>query len=75
MTREQLTQVNKGIEEWGLENVENIILIKSGATNGDVVKVSFPNMKVDVAGGVVKADRNTRFDLGWWNALYKRSWE
>ena len=75
MTSEQLMQANKCIEEWGLENVENIILIKSGATNGYVVKAAFPNMKVDVAGGVVKADRNTRFDLGWWDAPYERRWE
>ena len=75
MTREQLMQVNKCIEKWDLENIENIILIKNVATNGDVVKEAFPNMKVDIASGVVKADRNTRFDLGWWNAPYERRWE
>ena len=41
MTSEQLMEVNKGIEEWGLENVENVILIKSGATNGDVIKTFY----------------------------------
>ena len=75
MTSEQLFEVNKGLEEWGLENVANIILIKSGATNGDIVRAAFPNMETDIAGGVVKADRNTRFDLGWWNAPYIRRWE
>ena len=75
MTSNQLMEANKVIEEWGLENIENVILIKSGATNGDVVKAAFPNMKVDVAGGVMKADRHTRFDLGWYNAPYERSWE
>ena len=78
MTNEQLMEVNKSIEEWGLENVENVILIKNGATNGDVVKAMFPN------GTTAKFATFMRFIDGehyfncsedWWNALYKRSWE
>ena len=74
MTSEQLMEVNKGIEEWGLENVENVILIKNGATNGDVVKAMFPN------GTTAKFVTFMRFIDGehyfncsedWWNAPYK----
>ena len=43
----------------------------NNATNGDVIKIIFPNMKVDISGGVVKSDRYTQFDLSWWNAPYK----
>ena len=38
MTKEQLREVNKSLGEIGLENVQNIVLIKNGATNGDIIK-------------------------------------
>lgn len=62
MTREQLMKVNKDIEEWGLENIENYVLIKSGATNGDVIMTLFPN----------EYDFETDFDEEWWNAPYQK---
>lgn len=74
MTSEQLMEVNKGIEEWGLENVENVILIKSGATNGDVMKAIFkPNRITRVDDDIVHIDYD--FTSEWWNAPYERSWK
>ena len=57
-------------EEW--KAIHNGTPIPDNATNGDVVKAMFPNMKVDVSGGVVRADRYTQFDLSWWNASYQK---
>ena len=80
MTNEQLMEVNKSIEEWGLENVENVILIKNGATNGDVIKVLYPNADIEIHNITVYVIFDMRsnvisFNLDWWNAPYKRSWE
>ena len=69
MTSEQLIEVNKGIEEWGLENVKNIILIKSGATNGDVIKALFKPNWIRRMDDVVIEDYE--FNADWWNAPYK----
>lgn len=70
MTSEQLMEVNKGIEKWGLENVENIILIKSGATNGDVIKAIFEPNRIKRMDDVVTEEYE--FDADWWNAPYER---
>lgn len=77
MTIEQLREVNRGLEDMGLENIESIMLIKEGATKGDLIKAAFPNAEVDAdpyspsvdirCGGVLimRVDRNV------WNAPYK----
>lgn len=67
-----IKDVNDGCD-WFEEDKEYSyrIEIPDNATNGDVIKMVFPNMKVDVSGGVIKSDRYTQFDLSWWNALYK----
>lgn len=70
MTSEQLTEVNKGIEEWGLENVENVILIKSGATNGDVIKALFKPNWIRRMDDVVREEYE--FNEVWWNTPYKK---
>ena len=54
------------------EPCEDAISISDNATNGDVIKAIFPNMGVDIAGGVVKANGYTQFDLSWWNAPYQK---
>ena len=76
----QLMEVNKGIEEMGLENIKNIILIKNRATNGDVVKAAFPNAKivetdleVFLYTGTREKDEDIQiFDTEWWNAPYQK---
>lgn len=54
-----------------LDVLSRCVEISDNATNGDIIKIIFPNMKVDISGGVVKSDRYTQFDLSWWNAPYK----
>lgn len=46
MTREQLREVEKDLVKTGLENIQNIVFIKNGATNGDVMKIIFPKIGV-----------------------------
>ena len=41
MTKEQLREVEKDLVKTGLENIQNIVLIKNGATNSDVIKGIF----------------------------------
>ncbi len=74
MTREHLREVNKGLGEIGLENVQNIVLIKNGATNGDIIKTMFPNVDIEIHNITVYVifDNVVSFDLDWWNALYER---
>ena len=80
MTREQLREVNKDLGEIGLENVQNIILVKNGATNGEVIKTMFNTMEehfydedrmIDVY-GLDRSDDPSTFYADWWNALYER---
>ena len=82
MTREQLREVEKDLVKTGLENIQNIMLIKNDATNGDVIKGLYSDTEVDDFGdfgkdavidiyGVDKGEYLTvRKD--WWNALYER---
>ena len=79
MTREQLMEVNKCLEEWGLENVENVILIKSGATNGDMIKALYPNADYyqyysDCIEGIEmeSAFSFADFDRKWWDMPYQK---
>lgn len=75
MTKEQLREVEKDLVKTGLENVQNIVLIKNGATNGDIIKAIFPNIDIEIHNitAYVIFDSNViSFDLDWWNALYER---
>ena len=72
MTHEQLFEVNKTIEEWGLKNVENIILIKSATTNGDMLKALFPNERIGHCEDCTDLGDIATFDDNWWNALYQK---
>ena len=71
MTREQLREVNKGLEEIGLENIQNITFIKNGVTNGDVIKAIFKPNRVERTDDDVIVE-NYDFNEDWWNALYER---
>lgn len=76
MTREQLREVEKDLVKTGLENVQNIVLIKNGATNGDIIKTIFSNADIEIHNITVYVIFDMRsnvisFDLDWWNALYK----
>ena len=80
MTKEQLREVEKDLIKTGLENVQNIVLIKNGATNSDVIKGIFDiteehfydeDRMVDVY-GLDRTDDPSTFYADWWNALYER---
>ena len=80
MTREQLREFEKDLVKTGLENVQNIVLIKNGATNSDVIKKIFgiteehfydEDRMVDVY-GLDRTDDPSTFYADWWNALYER---
>lgn len=80
MTKEQLREVEKDLVKTGLENIQNIVLIKNDATNGDVIKGIFDiteehfydeDRMVDVY-GLDRTDDPSTFYADWWNALYER---
>lgn len=86
MTEEQLKDVNKALNCIGLENVQNIIVIKYSATNKDVFKGVFgyePAIdavvcnKADWCGGSEPCNycksnpNNIGREEDWWNASYK----
>lgn len=76
MTEEQLKDVNKTLDCLGVENVQNIILIKHGATNGDIIKAIFKCMVIAIANGKVYVEKiYFPFDEDWWNAPYERGSE
>lgn len=75
MTKEQLREFEKDLVKIGLENIQNIVLIKNGATNGDIIKTLFSNIDIEIHNITVYVmfDSNViSFDLDWWNALYER---
>lgn len=80
MTKEQLREFEKDLVKTGLENVQNIVLIKNGATNGNIIKEIFDiteeyfydeDRMVDVY-GLDRTDDPSTFYADWWNALYER---
>ena len=80
MTKEQLREFEKDLVKTGLENVQNIVLIKNGATNGEVIKTTFDTTEehfydkdkmVDVY-GLDRSDDPLTFYSDWWNASYER---
>ncbi len=52
----------------------NAIIIPDNATNGDVIKLMFPNVKIDIVDNTVltNIDNGLWFSLEWWNAAYKK---
>ena len=75
MTLDQIMEVNKGLEEIGIENIANVVLIKYGGTNGDVIKALFPSIEIEEENGIVEMSIGcfvNSFRLDWWNAPYKR---
>ena len=72
-------------DEWDtMRAVANGILIPDNATNGDVIKAMFPNLKykytvideyTNEPTFVMLIDEDiilTNFSMDWWNALYQR---
>lgn len=57
----------------------DVILIPDGATNGDMIKAAFPNLKVEIEGTYITCwiDEHRWFapDYNWWNTPYKKEVE
>ena len=76
MTTDDLIKLNMRLGD--LKEIENVIIIRKGATNGDVIKAMFPNAEYEVReyvviftfGGVKR-----ELPIGWWNAPYKEESE
>ncbi len=83
MTGEQLREFEKDLIKIGLENVKNIVLVKNGATNGDVIKAIFPNIQIsdsevmkNVYTGIPYGEligANIDCMREWWKELYQRN--
>lgn len=80
MTKEQLREFEKDLIKIGLKNIQNIVLIKNGDTNGDIIKGIFDvteehfydeDRMVDVY-GLDRTDDPSTFYADWWNSLYER---
>lgn len=74
MTEEQLQDANKYIESIGIENVQNITITTSKATNGNIIKSMFPNLRVEDGGNSIYLHYPDGwiavFEKDWWDALY-----
>ena len=55
------------------------IEIPKNVTNGDMIKILFPNIEIEGIGGEIKCiaaqNGTSYFALDWWNAPYKRGRE
>lgn len=80
MTREQFSKFNSYINQKGIENIGNVVVLEKNATNGDVIKALFPNseyfeeeFKVIVRSYIHWYERDTdvMFDSGWWYSPYR----
>ena len=86
MTEEQLKDVNKALNNIGIENVQNIIIINNRATNGDIVKSMFPDAQIDyheksdlvdsyVTVFIKDCDTCQDYSYDWWISPYKQKGE
>ena len=78
------TQIEFDRNYYGLGEVDNAptvdaIEIPNGATNGDMIKIMFPNIEIEGIGGEIIAAQigfgTSYFALDWWNAPYKKGGE
>ena len=80
MTDEQLREVGLALNEIGIENIMNIILIKNNATNGEVIKAAFPQTKtreenMDFINFTLDGIVGATVEKNWWMTKYKREQE
>lgn len=64
MTKEQIKDVNNALNSLGIENVQNILIIKEGATNGEVIKTMFNDFESALLLQIISNE--------WWNAPYRK---
>ena len=60
--------------EWWERAIANGTPIPDNATNGDVIKVLYPNADIEIHNITVYVmfDNVTPFDIKWWNAPYQK---
>ena len=68
MTKEQLKDANEVLNYMCSENVQEILVIKYGATNDEVLKALFGER-------IYNALKDRMQHTSWWNALYKKEGE
>lgn len=68
MIKEQLKDANEILNQMGMENAQEILVIKYGATNEEVLKALFK-------GRIYNALKDRMQHTSWWNALYKKEGE
>lgn len=81
MTVEDLNALNKNLED--IEKIEDIVVIRKGATNGDMIKAMFSNAEIIFENGSyettvdwhTKTHRCHLFDNDWWNSPYRKEQE
>lgn len=80
MTREQFSKFNSYINQRGIENIGNIMVIGKNATNRDIIKALFPNSEYfeEEFNAIDRSyihwyerDTDVIFDSGWWYSPYK----
>ena len=73
--------VEEGYASWYDEVIANGTVISEDATNGDIIKVMFPDYQTKISSGQVCLYYPVReeysgswikFDLDWWNAPHRR---
>lgn len=81
MTHDELMKINEQIDD--LENIADMLVIRKGSTNGDVIKAIFPNFEFypvehmsklyspQIKGLGTSGYFEMGFDLEWWNSPYK----
>lgn len=47
------------------------IIIPKGATNGDMIKIMFPNISIYEHGSTYSVNNEYNFNSTWWNKPYK----
>ena len=65
------------IEDYEIDDAPTIFEISDNATNGDVIKVLYPNADIEIHNITVYVIFDMRsnvisFDLDWWNAPYQK---
>lgn len=80
--RERMNKMTKEEKRVFLHEQQSYIEIPKGVTNGDVIKVMFPNIEIEgIWGDPIKSIavrigfETSYFALDWWNAQYKRGGE
>lgn len=56
------------------DDIESVIVIPKGATNGDVICTLYPKLRYTITNGriITTIGDAASFDLDWWNSPYRK---